>query len=343
MNIRKWMPALASLILLFAALACNLPLTGGGDPPTAIGATLTPLPTSEFVRDDPLPDPLYFAEEFENGLPENWTATSGWRTLSGVLIAGTGDQVLEIPGPWQDFSLFNRLKFNSGEVSFHFNHSEAGFYSLRLTRETLSLDWQPEGGELEMLTLVQTGIDTDWHDLVLRQTHGKAEVLLDGELLLKQVDLGLSAAGSISLNKTESGKLEIDRLVMAPPGMGPGSPAPTPGPVLSSLDLSLVEVSVEEDGELVAWLINNGPDSTQGHALNLTLIIAGEEPALAIVGGPLPVLMDREWVNLFPIETGIIVDAQYSGQPLLVEIQALDYNDPDNSNDQLEQFIPDIP
>ena len=339
---RKRIPALYILTLLLAALACNLPVVAGGDS-AVILPTLTPMPTSEFTPAEYLPDQAYFVEEFDGGLPEDWTSTPGWFNQNGILSSGNGDASLEFPGEWQDLSLFSRLKFNSEEFSLQFNRSDPGFYELTFGRESISLGWQPGEGDLEIISIAQTSLDADWHDLIVRQTNGKIEVILDGDPLLKNFDLGLSPSGSIALIKTGSGQLEIDQIVLAPAGMGPGMPDPTPGPVISSLDLALVEVSVEESGELVVWLINNGPDSTQGHALNLTLIIAGEEPALAIIGGPLPVLMDREWVNLFPIETGIIVDAQYSGQPLLVEIQALDYNDPDNSNNQLEQFIPDIP
>ena len=342
MKIRKLMPAIGFLTLLFAALACNLPLMGEVGP-ALIGATLTPPPTSEFITDDTLPDQVYYAEEFENGLPEGWISTPGWSGQDGFLSAGSADAELEIPGQWQDLSLFIRLRFESEDVTVKFNVSETGAYGITLTREGLSLDWQPIEGEVESLSVTQISIDTGWHDLVLRQTQGKVKVILDEQPLLKHFDLGFSPGGSIKLVKSSAGKLEIDRLVVAPAGMGPGSATPTPGPVISSLDLALVEVSIDENGQLVVWLINNGPDSTQGHALSLTITVAPDEPALAIIGDPLLVLMDVEWVNLFPVETGIVVDSLYSGQPVSFNFQSLDFNDPDPSNNQLEQLVPEMP
>ena len=342
MKIRKFIPAIGFLTLLFAALACNLPLIEG-DSPALIGATLTPPPTSEFITVDALPDPDYFAEEFDSGFPEDWATNPGWSAQNGILSSGNGDALLEIPGEWQDLSLFTRLKFNSENISLQFNRSDPGFYALTFSQENIHLVWQPADGEPESLSIVQTSIDTGWHDLVVRQAHGKVEVILDGEPLLKQFDLGLSPAGSIALTKTGAGELEIDRIVLAPAGMGPGSPTPTPGAPQSRLDLALVEVSVEEGGELIVWLINNGPDSTLGHSLSLTITIAAAEPALAIIGDPIPVLMDVEWVNLFPVETGIFLDALHSAQPVGVTLQAFDFNDPDPSNDQLEQLVPEMP
>ena len=227
MKIRKLIPVLGFLTLVFAALACNLPFKTS---PTTfnIVATLTPPPTSEFIFDESSPGPTFFVEEFDNGISEDWTFTLGWSVLNNILSTENADAILEIPGDWQDFSLFSRLKFSSEEISLHLNRSEAGFYSLILTRESISLVWQPVEGDQELLSSLQTAIDTGWHDLVLRQTNGKLEVLLDGEPTLKQFDLGLSPAGSIALSKTGSGKWEIDRIVMAPPGMGPGAPTPTP-------------------------------------------------------------------------------------------------------------------
>jgi len=338
----KLLPSISLLTLIFAALACNLPFKNS-PAPAGIVASLTPPPTSEFILEESYPDQTFFVEEFDHGIPEDWTLTPGWSVLNNNLSTENADAILEIPGDWQDFSLFSRLKFSSDEISLHLNRSVAGFYSLILTRESISLVWQPAEGDPESLSVIQKTIDSDWHDLVLRQTNGKLEVILDGEPTLKQFDHGLSPVGSISLLNTGSGKLEIDRIVMAPVGMGPGSAVPTPGPVISSLDLALVEVSIDENGQLVVWLINNGPDSTQGHTLSLTITVAPNDPALAIIGDPLLVLMDVEWVNLFPVETGIVVDSLYSGQPVSFNIQPLEFNDPDLSNNQLEQLVPELP
>jgi hypothetical protein len=342
MKIRKLIPVLGFLTLVFAALACNLPFKTS--PTTSnIVATLAPPPTSEFFLDESSSDPTFFVEEFDQGIPEDWISTPGWSVLNSILSTENADAFLEIPGKWQDLSLFSRLKFSSDGFSVQFNQSESGSYSITISQESIRLDWQPAKGDPESLSVIQKTIDSDWHDLVLRQTNGKLEVILDGEPTLKQFDLGLSPAGSITLSKTGSGKLEIDRIVMAPAGMGPGSAAPTPGPVISSLDLALVEVSIDENGQLVVWLINNGPDSTQGHTLSLMITIAPDEPALSIIGDPLLVLMDVEWVNLFPVETGIVVDSLYSAQPLIIHFQPLDFNDPDPSNNQLEQLVPELP
>jgi len=341
MTKQKLIPSLGLLSLVFAILACNLPLAGGGGA-DLIGATLTPPPTSEFVTDQSLPDQVYFAEEFDSEIPEGWTSTPGWSSQNGILSSGSSDAVLEIPGDWQDLSLFTRLKFDSEEISIQLNNSGAGFYSLIFARESISLGWQPSEGDLEIISIAQTSLDADWHDLIVRQTNGKLEVILDGDPLLKNFDLGLSPSGSIALIKTGSGQLEIDQIVLAPAGMGPGLPTPTSGPVQSNLDLALVEVSVEESGELIVWLINNGPESTWGHSLSLKITIAAADPALAIIGDPISILMDREWVNLFPVETGLILDVLYTGQEIAVFLQALDFKDPDLSNNQHDQVIPEF-
>lgn len=240
MTNQKLIPVLCFLILLFAALACNLPVPGGsgGD---LIVATLTPLPTPEFTAAEILPDPEFFVEEFDQGIPEDWTSSPGWSVQEGILSTGSGDAELEIPGVWQDLSLFIRLRFESESIAVLFNRSGTGAYGINLTREDLSLYWQPAGGEVELLSMTEKSIDTGWHDLVIRQTNGKVELILDGQPLLKLFNLGLSPAGTIAMIKTGAGKLEIDRIVMAPAGMGPGGAMPTPASTHTSLLTTTIE------------------------------------------------------------------------------------------------------
>jgi len=240
MTNQKLIPILCFLALVFAALACNLPVPGGSAA-SLIAATLTPPPTPEFTTAEILPDPEFFVEEFDQGIPEDWTSTPGWSAQEGILSTVSGDAELEIPGDWQDMSLFIRLRFESEGIDVQFNRSETGAYSINLTREKLSLYWLPIEGEVESVSMTERSIDTGWHDLVIRQTHGKVEVILDSNILLKQYNLGLSPAGTIAVIKNGAGKLEIDRIVMAPAGMGPGGAMPTPEPAQKSLSGSTIE------------------------------------------------------------------------------------------------------
>ncbi len=240
MTNQKLIPVLCFFTLLLAALACNLPFTSGRDA-DPINPTLAPPPTSEFTVEEDLLDSSFFIEEFDPGIPDGWTSTPGWSAQAGILSAGNGDAKLEIPGEWQDLSLFIRLRFESSSIDVQFNRSETGAYGIQLTREGLSLYWLPTGGVVESLSITEKSIDTGWHDLVVRQTHGKVEVILDGEAVLKQFNLGLSPAGSISLIKNGTGKLEIDRIVMAPAGMGPGGVMPTPAAAQPSLPTTTIE------------------------------------------------------------------------------------------------------
>jgi hypothetical protein len=205
------------LLLVFAALACNLP---GGSSPTAPPslATLTPFPTQEFTQAEFEPDPEFFVEEFDQGLPETWNAAPGWRVGSGMLSTTRSEAELEIPGTWQDFSLFSHLRFESEGVALQIKRSETGAYQIDLSREAISLSWQPNQGELESLVSAPFTIDPGWHDLVLRYAQGQVEVILDQQPVLKHSNLGLSPAGSFKLITSGAGLLEIERIVVAPPG-----------------------------------------------------------------------------------------------------------------------------
>lgn len=237
----KMAPAISLLTLLFAALACNLPLAGIDEGANTLVATLTPPPTSEIMPAEFPPDPEFFVEEFDQGIPDSWITTPGWSAGEGILSTGSGDAELEIPGEWQDMTLFIHLRFESESIALQFNRSETGAYGINLNREELSLYWQPIRGEMELLSIAEKSIDTGWHELVLRQTQGKVEIILDGDILLKQFNLGLSPAGTIAMIKTGAGKLEIDRVVMAPAGMGPGGVMPSPASTHTSLPSTTIE------------------------------------------------------------------------------------------------------
>lgn len=217
MKNRNLKPALGLLILVFAALACNLP-AGGSTTTTPDFPTLTPYPTSEFTTSEFGPDPAFFVEEFDQSLPEGWISSPGWSVGSGILSVNRADAELEIPGEWQDASLFTRLRFNSEGFALQFNRSETGAYQINLTREGLSLSWLPTEGELELLSQAPLNIDQGWHDLVLHQAHGRVGVMIDQQSVLKQVNLGLSPAGSFKLVNIGPGLLEIERLVVGPTG-----------------------------------------------------------------------------------------------------------------------------
>jgi hypothetical protein len=210
-------PALGLLILVLTALACNLPLAGGASPGPNL-PTLTPYPTSEFTTSEFEPDPVFFVEEFDQNLPEGWIASPGWSVGSGKLSVNRADAELEIPGDWQDLSLFTHLQFNSEGFALQFNRSETGAYQIDLTREGLTLSWLPTEGELELLSQVPLSIDQDWHDLVLRSAHGQVDVVFDQQSVLEYYDLGLSPTGSIKLINSGAGTLEIERIVVGPPG-----------------------------------------------------------------------------------------------------------------------------
>lgn len=217
MQNRNLKPALGFLILALAALACNLPLAGEVSPGPNL-PTLTPYPTSEFTSSEFGPDPVFFVEEFDQSLPEGWIASPGWSVGSGMLSVNRADAELEIPGDWQDASLFTHLQFNSEGFKIQFNGSETGAYQVSLTREGLILSWLPTEGELELLSQVPLSIDQSWHDLVLRIAHGQIEVIFDQQSVLEYYDLGLSPAGSIKLINSGAGTLKIERLVVGPPG-----------------------------------------------------------------------------------------------------------------------------
>ncbi|TFH34068.1 MAG: hypothetical protein E4G99_10250 [Anaerolineales bacterium] len=339
MRIPKRILVLSLSFLGASALACNL--TGvGSDRTTPLVATLTPPPTSEFIAEESAAIQEFFVQEFDSGIPEAWSATSDWSIGEGTLSTRSAEAVLEILGEWQDMSLFTRIRFESEGISLVFNRSDSGAYAINLSPEQISLSWQPVGGDPEVLSNAQVGIDSDWHDLVLRQTHGKLEVWLDGQPALKHFNLGLSPSGSLMWVSESAGKFELDRLVIAPPGMGPGAPTPTVASAPVNLDLAIVEVSVEASGELVVWLISHGPESTQGRNLGLSISVAADDPALAIIRDPLPIFIDREWVNLFPVETGIQLDESYAGQQVTVSLQAFDFFDPETTNNHLSQALP---
>ena len=219
MTKEKWSFLICMLMLGLAVMACNLSAAVSGSAPP-ISATLTPLPTSEFSQEESFPGSEFFVEEFSQGMPDNWLAAAEWSARDGSLATSSAGSEQKIPGEWLDLSLFARLRFESDGFAVLFNQSEAGAYKLLFSREGVSLVWQPAVGDPESLAAAQVEIDQAWHDLVLRQAHGNLEVMLDGQLLLKEVKLGLSPAGSIGLVNLSAGKLEFDRIVLAPPGLG---------------------------------------------------------------------------------------------------------------------------
>jgi len=217
MTNRKLFPGLCILLLWLASLACNLPLTGSGST-TLILPTLTPFPTPEFIQTDFVPDPVFFVEEFDQGVPEDWKSTPGWTVENGILSANRTDAKLEIPGEWQEKRLILRLQVRSGAGILDFNVSPSGFYRLIFSQDEISLEWQPADGEPESLSSSPLELNSDWYVLVLEQARGLIGVELDGETLFSGLHPGYSPSGSLRLINSGNSWLEIDRFVVGPPG-----------------------------------------------------------------------------------------------------------------------------
>ena len=215
----KWSFLIWLLLLGLTALACNFSGAISGSAPP-ISATLTPLAPSEFALVESLLDSEYFQEEFDLGLPEGWNSSPGWSAGSGILSTSNAGAEIEIPGDWQDKALFTRLRFYSEGFTLKFNQSEVGAYGITWGQDSLSLAWHPVDGDPESLEVVQIEIDQGWHDLVLRQTQGRMEVIFDSQSLIKGVNPGFSPSGSLKLVNVGAGLLEIERFVAAPPGLG---------------------------------------------------------------------------------------------------------------------------
>ena len=205
------------LILVFAILACNFSAATRGDiePPST---TLAPPPTAEFQLEAPFGESPYFLEEFDSSLPESWAASPGWNFGAGSLSPTSAGAILEIPGEWQEMRLILRLRVRTGAGSLDFNISQAGAYRLAFAGDEISLDWQPAEGDPEQLSSAPVELGAGWHVLVLDQVQGVIQVELDGETLFSGLRPGYSPSGSLRLGNSGNGLLEIDRLVVAPPG-----------------------------------------------------------------------------------------------------------------------------
>ncbi len=204
--------ALAGSILACNFQAATLPAE------TQPRASLTPPSTAEFELEEPFVETPYFYQEFDDDLPESWLNLSGWTVSSGILSASSGEAGMDIPGDWQEKRLIIRLRIRSGAGALAFNVSETGAYHLGFSQEEITLDWVPAGGEAERLSSSAVILGSDWHLLVLEQAQGLIRLELDGEPLPGGIQPGYSPSGSLQLLKSGEGWLEIDRLVVAPPG-----------------------------------------------------------------------------------------------------------------------------
>lgn len=211
----------AFLILL---VSCNIP-TEDGNPTTrfSVEATLTPVPTAEFTEADVVELSNYFAEEFDSGLPESWEILQRWNVTGSILQTRIKGAQFIVPGVWQDMTLITRFRIaRGGEIVILFNNSDSGMYQISLSANGASADWFPEGAEPEPLAQSDHPIQEGWHNLFIRSTYGNVTVLIDDDPpLLKFFNATVSPKGSIGVINRGSGLLEIDRIVIAPPGMGP--------------------------------------------------------------------------------------------------------------------------
>jgi hypothetical protein len=216
-------------------VSCNYPV-GGANPAArySVDATLTPVftPTVEYIDAQPEELSNYLAEEFAAGFPQSWEVLQSWDAEEGIVKTSEEGAQIIIPGIWQDMTLINQFRIApDGGMAIQFNKSENGTYQISLSTNSVSADWMPAEGEAETLVQVDHPIDEDWHTLFLRARYGKVTLMLDDDQpLLKLFNTTLSPKGSIAVIKLGSGLLEIDRLVIAPPGMGPGVITPTPQP-----------------------------------------------------------------------------------------------------------------
>ena len=217
MNKHQFSLGFAALLLGSSILACNFSTATRGeiDPPST---TLSPPPTAEFQLEAPFGESPYFLEEFSSSLPESWSASPGWNIGAGSLSPNSAGAILEIPGEWQEMRVILNLRVRSGAGSLDFNVSPSGAYRLTFAVDEISLDWMPAEGDPEQLTSAPAELGVGWHVLVLDQDQGVIQVELDGETLLSGLRPDYSPSGSLRLGNSGNGLLEIDRLVVAPPG-----------------------------------------------------------------------------------------------------------------------------
>ncbi len=207
---------LTGILLGSAILACNFSAATQGDIESPL-TTLAPPPTAEFQLEEDFSDSPYLLEEFNDGMPEGFNPGPGWSATAGILSVSKADEILEIAGDWQEFSLILLLRVGSGGAAVDFNISPQGQYQLNFSRAELSLDWLPAGANPEYISTQSLVLDSRWHNLVLTQKQGILSVTVDGETLLDGLNPGYSPTGYFRLSKTGPGTLEIDRLVIGPP------------------------------------------------------------------------------------------------------------------------------
>ncbi|KAA3643199.1 MAG: hypothetical protein DWQ07_22030 [Chloroflexi bacterium] len=193
-----------------------------------MAATLTPvidLPV-EYGEGPVLSD--YFVEDFQAELPAEWQLDSGWQHEEGLLWSDTNAAVFSIPGEWPDLTLFLRFRISS-DASFEidFDKSEWGVFRMAISATALETYWEPIENSSENIPAVDLPLDENWHDLVFRLEDDKAEVFINGLLYHKFYDAIQFPRGGLRISNTGNGLVEINRLDIAPPGVGPGLPTPT--------------------------------------------------------------------------------------------------------------------
>ena len=332
---RQIMPV---VLLAIAVAGCNLPRTS--NPPAA--ATLTPVAQAsvEYVEGPELTE--FFVEDLEIRVPEDWELSGDWTHSEGAVHSTASASEIFIPGTWQDMTLFLRMRLSQdGELTLRFNRSELGAYRLTLGPQMLSAFWEAAEGGPQQLQEASLSLDEDWHDLVVRLTAGRVEVLVDETLKVKFFDAYASPRGSLSVTNTGNGLVEIDRLDVAPPGMGPSAGPPSAPGGAALLDLSIFELSLENANELVVGLTNSGPDSTMGHTFILMITISSSSGGAADEIEPFTYRMDPEYINAFYVNTGFSIDLSQGEYEVTVVLEPLDFADPDPSNNLFRQTFSD--
>jgi hypothetical protein len=317
--------------------ACNLP----GSPENQEGVLPeTPATQVSASSQEIITIPEFFAEEFEEGIPDGWELSEPWDiTGDGTIIAKTVDQSLTLGGPLWEMTLFLRLRHTgAGGFSVRVHGAEQGAYYVVFEDGQVVVSW--EGGEgSTLIEQTDLSIDKEWHDLVLMVEGGKITVVFDEEIVLKTFDADLSSMGDIGVTNTGEGALEIDHLVVAPPSVDPTAPPSTAQPledqstkIEPSTDLETLDLLVDAEGELLVWLQNNGPDSLEQNRLSLTFSFESTDPELggSVLSEDISIMIIPEGVVSF--DPGITLNTSEYNYEVTLLLEPINYSDPNPAN-----------
>ena len=234
---------------------------------------------SSLIAQDEVGEQLYFEEEFDFGIPEEWDASGAWLQEDGRILSVADGDLVVLPGRWADFSLAMRLRNRgTGIRSIVFRASDSGSYQVHFRSEGVGLHRTDEGGLSTWLDW-EPGINhEDWHELVIIAEGERIFALLNGESLF-DYEAPLDDAlyeGTIGFYNLVAGEFEIDSLSIAPIIISPELLAPkwllSEPPPLDIEETGSLDREVSSPTSTIRFTLNGGEEALSinaGECVNL--------------------------------------------------------------------------